>query len=54
MNSQHKELRHGPPELDNTLSQNVQNIQRSHEVYRQNYENLESGIDSRLKKLSWC
>ena len=25
----------------------------SHELYRQNHENLESGIDSRRKKLSW-
>ena len=35
------------------LPQNVQNIKWSHKLYRENYENLESGTDSRRKKLSW-
>ena len=35
------------------LSQNVQNIRGSHKLHRENYENLESGIDSRRGKLSW-
>ena len=33
------------------LSQNVQNITWSHKLDRENHENLESGIDSRKKKL---
>ena len=39
-----------PAKLDNKLPQNVQNITWSHKLYR---ENLESGIDSMRKKLSW-
>ena len=39
--------------LDNKLSQNVQNITWSHKLYRENYENLESGINSKREKLSW-
>ena len=39
--------------LDNKLPQNVQNITWSHKLYRENHENLESGIDSKRKKLSW-
>ena len=31
------------------LSQNVQDIRRSHKVYQENHRNLESGIDSRGK-----
>ena len=34
-------------------SQNVQNIRWSHKLYRENHENLENGIVSRRKKLSW-
>ena len=34
------------------LPQNVQNITWSHKLYRENYENLESGIDSSRKKLN--
>ena len=37
--------------IDNKLSQNVQNITWSHKLYRENHEKLESGIDSRRKKL---
>ena len=33
------------------MSRNVQNIRWSHKLYRENHENLESGIDSRRKKL---
>ena len=42
-----------PTKLDNKLPQNIQNITWSHKVYRENHENLESGIDIRRKKLSW-
>ena len=31
---------------DNKLPQNVQDIRRNHKLYRENYENLESGIAS--------
>ena len=34
-------------------SANEQNIRWSHKLYRENHENLKSGIDSRRKKLSW-
>ena len=37
--------------LDNK-DKNVQNIRWSHILYRENHENLESGIDSRKKKLA--
>ena len=46
-----KGIGYGPAKLDNKLSQNVQNIPWSHKLYRENHENLESGIDSRRKKL---
>ena len=39
--------KHGYTKLDNKLPQNVQNITWSHKHYRENYENLESGIESR-------
>ena len=45
-----KGLWHSLPKLDNTLSQNVQDIQQSHQ---ENHENLESENDSRRKKLYW-
>ena len=40
---------------DNNQPQNVQNITWSHKLYRENQKkkNLEGGIDSRRKKLSW-
>ena len=38
--------------LDNNLSQNVQNITRSHKLHRKNHEKLESWINSRRKKLA--
>ena len=44
---------YGPAKVNNKLSLNVQNISWSHKLYRENHENLESGIDSRRKKLSW-
>ena len=37
---QRKDLWYGPANLDNKLSQNVQNIRWSHEHYRENHENL--------------
>ena len=48
-----KGIWYGPARLDNKLPQNVQNITWSHKLYRENHENLESGIDSRRKKLRW-
>ena len=48
-----KGIWYGSAKLDYKLPQNVQNIRWSHKVYRENHENLESGIDSRRKKLSW-
>ena len=44
---------YGSKKLDNTLSQNVQNITSSHKVHQQNHENLESGIDRQRKKIHW-
>ena len=41
-----KGIWHGSAKLDNKLPQNVQNITRSHKLYREKYENMESGIDS--------
>ena len=40
-------------ELDNKLHHNAQNTTWNHKLHRENHENLESGIDSRRKKLSW-
>ena len=48
-----KVIRYGPSHLDNRLFQNVQNIWRSHKVYRGNHEKLESGIDSYRKNIRW-
>ena len=48
-----KGLWYGSAKLDNKLPQNVQNITWSHKLHRENHENLESGIDSRRRKLSW-
>ena len=48
-----KGIWHGPAKLDNKLPQNVQIIRWSHKFYRENHENLEIGVDSRRKKLSW-
>ena len=47
-----KGIWHGSAKLDNKLPKNVQNITWS-KLYRENQQNLESGIDSRRKKLSW-
>ena len=44
---------YGHTKLNNRLSQNVQDTQQSHKVYRENYEKQESVTDSRRKKLSW-
>ena len=40
-----------PQKLDNKMSQNEQHITGSHKLYRENHENLESGIDSKRTKL---
>ena len=48
-----KGIWHGSVNLDNKLPPNVQNITWSHKLCRQNLENLESGIESRRKNLSW-
>ena len=47
-----KGIWYGSAMLDNKLPKNVQNIIWSHKLYRKKHENLESGIDSRRKKLS--
>ena len=48
-----KGIWYGSTKLDNTLSQNVQNITWSRKLHRKNHPNLESGVDSKRKKLSW-
>ena len=40
-----------PSKLNNTQSQNVQEIRRSHKVCRENQGKLDSGIDSSRKNL---
>ena len=40
-------------ELDDSLSKNAQNIHSSHRIYQENHGNLEIGIDSRRKNLSY-
>ena len=50
---QQKGIWYGSAKLNNELPQNVQNITWSHKLYRENYENLESRIDSMRKKLCW-
>ena len=44
-----KDIWYGSAKLDNKLLQNEQNIRWSHKLYRENQENLESGIDNRRK-----
>ena len=41
-----------PTKWDNRLSKGVQDIQRSHKVYQENREKLESETDSKRKKLA--
>ena len=48
-----KGIWYGSTKLDTTLSQNVQDITRSHKLHRKEHANLESGTDSRRKKLGW-
>ena len=43
----------GPAKLNYRLSQNEQDIQRSHKVYRKYHGKQDSGTDSRKKKLGW-
>ena len=47
-----KGIWYGSTKLDTTLSQNVQNITWSHKLHWKDHANLESGADSRRKKLS--
>ena len=49
----YKKIWYGSPELDNKLPQNVQDNRWSYKLYRENHENLESGIDNRREKFSW-
>ena len=52
---QQKGIRYCIAKLDYKLPQNVQivqNIRWSHKLYRENHENLKSGIDTMRKKLS--
>ena len=44
---------HGPTKLANRLPQNIQEIRQSHKVYQKYHGKLESGTDSRRKKLNW-
>ena len=48
-----KGIWYGPAKLHNKLPQKVQNIRWTNKLYRENHENLESGIDCRREKLSW-
>ena len=48
-----KHIRYGPTKLDTKLSQNVQNITWSHKIHPKDHANLESGADSKRKKVSW-
>ena len=50
---QQKGIWYSSTKLNTTLSQNVQNITWSHELHRKDHANLESGVDSRRKKISW-
>ena len=49
----YKKIWYCSAKLDHKLPQNLQNIRWSHKLYRKNNKNLENGIDSRRKKLSW-
>ena len=48
-----KGIWYGPTKLGNKLPQNAHNNRWSHKLYRENHENLESGIDSWRAKFSW-
>ena len=48
-----KGIWYGSTKLDDKLPKNVQNTIFSLKRYREKYENLENGIDSKRKKLSW-
>ena len=47
-----KSIWYGPAKLDNKLPQNVQNIRQSHKLYRENHENLESGLTAGWRSLA--
>ena len=42
-----KRLRYGPPKLDTTLSQNVENTRPNRTVFEKDHANRECAIDSR-------
>ena len=42
-------IRYGPSKLDYRQSQNVQDIEQSHKVYRGNHEKLKGGTNIRGK-----
>ena len=46
-----KSIRYASAKLNNKLPQNVQNITWSHKLYRENHENLASGIGNKRKSL---
>ena len=48
-----KGIWYGSSKLDNKLSQNIQNITRSHKLHRKKHEKLESWINSRRKRSGW-
>ena len=50
---QQKGMWYSSTKLDNTLSQNVQNITWTHKLHRKDNANLERWADNRRKKLSW-
>ena len=49
---QQKHLSYGSVKLDNSSSENVQNIRQSHKIHHRTHENLEIGSNSRRKYFS--
>ena len=49
MDYRHKGLWPDPANLDNRLSENVQDIRQSHQIFHGSHEKLERGINS----MSW-
>ena len=48
-----KGIWYGFTKLDKKMTQNIQDIGRSHKLYQENHENLEREIDSMRQNLSW-
>ena len=48
-----KDIYYGSTKLDNRQSLTVQDTRWNHKIYQENYEKLESGTDSKRKRLSW-